>query len=504
MTAKLLAIKNFFFNPILVKDLRSTARSLRFFLFILGFVFLACIPLLAIAADLNFSRSGAGKELFDAMFIIQAVCIGLAIPAYACTTVSAERQRRTFDLLRITSLKPWEILWGKFVAIMSYILVFIFAFLPLVAICFLYGGADPKWVAMLYLHLLLGVAASAAFCLMLSSASGNSIKTIIVGYMFMVVASIMWYAVANEIMGLGENRRGARVLALFSVESIFIYGTPIMLWALFYLASSSLLKPPSWNKSTSLRIWFTVYMLLAVVLLYLLAGNPGGDEEFELFVILSAGIPSVFAAIGFCGEPSELPPRLKRKVRKVPTILKLFAPGKKSAALFVPLIFMISAGGALFRFLAAASDITERDDAVSLLAGILLFIVFCCALAAAARSVWDSPRSRVITISVIAGLILFPMLILLDYDRHGAFAGALWISPVMALMGQFGREFRIDTGPAVFNSFYLVATIAATYIAIKYQRKRRRLRLAPLSPRPTVPSRPGSGTEPVSPTDTLR
>jgi len=474
MTAKLLAIKNFFFNPILEKELRGTARSLRFFLFILSFVFIACIPLLVIAADLNFNRSGAGKELFDAMFTIQAVCIALAIPAYACTAVSSERQRRTFDLLRITSLKPWEILWGKFVAIMSYILVFIFAFLPLVAICFLYGGTDPTWVATLYFYLLLGVAASVAFCLMLSAASANSIKTVIVGYMFMMLASSVWGSVAEELMGLGEGWRGVEAPPLLSIESILAYGTPIMLWALFYLAASSLLKPPSWNKSTSLRIWFASYMFLALALLCLFAEDPGDfDDEFAPFLIICAGIPSVFAAVGFCGEPSELPPRLKMKVRKVPTILKLFAPGRRSAAMFVPLIFMISAGVVLIRYLANNTSVSQREDALWLLAGTFLFVIFCCSLAAAARSLWDSPRSRIISISVIAGLALFPMLVLLDFDRDSAFAGTLWISPMMALMDRFEGEFGVDTGPAIFFSFYLAATMAGVCVAVKYQRKRR-------------------------------
>lgn len=473
MAAVLLSIKNFFFNPILEKDLRGTGRSLKFFLFIIGFLFIACIPLLAIASDLNLNRSGAGKELFDAMFIIQAVCIALAIPAYACTTVAAERQRRTFDLLRITALSPWEILWGKFVAIMSYILIFIFAFLPLAAICFLYGGTDPKWVAMLYFYLLLGAAASSGFCLMLSAASSKSMQTVIVGYIFMFVGSCLWFAAANEAMGLGEGRR-ARELPFVSLEWLLMCLIPLMLWSLFHFAATSLLKPPSWNKSTSLRVWVAVYMLICVALMFLFHDDPGDEDELAGFLIFAVGIPSVFAAIGFCGEPGKLPARLIRKVKRIPILLKPFAPGWKTAIVFVLLTFLISAGAATARFLIANDRSGDREEIFVLLAGMSLFILFCCVLAVAARSLWNSPRSRIISVSVLAALILFPMLGLLEYDRHSTSAGIVWISPPLALLSLEEHNLRVESGPAFFFAFYTIATLAACRVAWYGARRRRR------------------------------
>ena len=468
MSSRLLAVKEFFFNPILEKDLRSTARSPRFFLFILVFLFIAGIVLLFLTDDLRRIRPGAGLELFTGMFVMQALCVAMAIPAYACTTVAAERQHRTFDLLRITSLEPWHIVWGKFVAIMVYIGVFIISFAPLVSICFLYGGVDPVVMTLAYVYLLLSTAACAAFCLMLSAASSNTIKSIIVGYVFMFVVAIAWFAAGDELLD-DATRRGRMFRKDFVTVIGLIYLSLAFLWSLFYLASTSLLKPPSWNRSTSLRIWFAAYVLVSLAAFVGISWWLWGrmdDDEVAVYLIALLGIPSLLAAIGFCGEPHRLPPRLNAKVAKIPVIFRpFFAPGSWTAAILVRAAFLLAGGIAMCAF-AALGRTSDLDEVLLLFLAIFVYINFCCSLAATVRRLWDTSRSRMITIAILIALTILPMLAFLDANSFGTVPSIVWISPPMAVAGFADARLGGDAGPAVFFSFYISGALVAFFTGL--------------------------------------
>lgn len=468
MSSWLLALKEFFFNPILEKDLRSTARSPKFFLFILVFLFIAGIVLLFLTDDLHRVRSGIGLELFTGMFVMQAICVALAIPAYACTTVAAERQHRTFDLLRITLLEPWHIVWGKFVAIMSYIGVFMISFSPLVAICFLYGGVDPLLMTLAYGYLLLSTATCAAFCLMLSAASSNSIKAIIVGYVFMFVVAIVWVVAGYELL-TDATRRGKMFQKDFVIALGLIYLSLAFLWTLFYLASTSLLKPPSWNRSTSLRIWFAAYVLVSLAAFmgtsWWLWGRMD-DEGTQFYLIALLGIPTLFAAVGFCGEPHKLSPRLNAKVAKIPVIFRhFFAPGSRTAASLVRAAFLLAGGIAMCAF-ASIGRWNDLDEVFLLFLAIFVYINFCCSLASTVRRLWDTSRSRIITIAILFALAILPLLAFLDAGSFHTAPSIVWISPPMAAAGFVDGSLGGDVGPAVFFSFYIIGALVAVFTGL--------------------------------------
>jgi len=478
MSFRLLAIKEFLFNPILEKDLRSTARSPRFFIFILAFLLIAGIVLLFLADDQSAPEPGTGLELFTGMFVMQAICVAVAIPAYACTTVAAERQHRTFDLLRITSLQPWHIVWGKFIAIMSYIAVFIFSFLPLVSICFLYGGVDPLLLALAYVYLLMSTATCAAFCLMLSAASSNTIKSVIVGYIFMIVAAIIWYMIGYELLE-EITRRGLMTMPKELVASLItLFLSLAFFWTLFYLASTSLLKPPSWNRSTSLRIWFAAFVLVSLGMflgIFHSLFGPLEAEAVQFYLILTLGIPSLFAAVGFCGEPHALSPRLKAKMAKIPAVFRwFFAPGGWSAALFVRAAYFL-AGGAAVVFFWSVGKARDLDEVFVLFLAIFVYINFCCSLASAVRRLWDTPRSRVITISILLALALLPLLAFLESSSFRTAPSIVWISPPMAVGGLVESGLGGDAGPPVFFSFYIIGAVIA-FLTATISRSRRRAR----------------------------
>jgi len=68
-------------------------------------------------------------------------------PAYAASTISEEKDRETLPLLLTTDLTDREILWGKAVSRMLFVLFAILAGVPVIIFSLLLGGTDPSFLA---------------------------------------------------------------------------------------------------------------------------------------------------------------------------------------------------------------------------------------------------------------------------------------------------------------------------------------------------------------------
>jgi len=165
-------------NPVMLKELRGAVRATKFILIVLATVIAGSAILLVRLRASDSVGAGFGYSMFMSLYVVQAICIGIAIPAYGSVAIAGERQQRTLDLLITTALRPWEIIWGKFAAIMVLIGIFLIACMPLVFICFLYGATDPFTVAISYMNLLGSAAVATMFCLLLSASAGDSTTTV--------------------------------------------------------------------------------------------------------------------------------------------------------------------------------------------------------------------------------------------------------------------------------------------------------------------------------------
>jgi len=181
-------------------------------------------------------------------------------------------------------------------------------------------------------------------------------------------------------------------------------------------------------------VWYVASMLTSTVFFFVIGnslwGSGIGRDVMAGYLISCVGIPGIFAAVGFCSEPRTVHPRLLEKAKRVPRILQPFVPGGFGSTYFVHLTITL----ALIVPLSVASALSSMnifEDTFWLAAGIFIYLAFCCSLSKTVRAFWDSPRSRVITLLTLAGLMLLPLLSLLfeDYSRAPAIA---WIDPFVA------------------------------------------------------------------------
>lgn len=153
-----------FWNPIVAKEYRSRMRSWRSPLAMT--VYIVLIAGLGYAMFSSMARSSSGYSgtvpnygvtLFKYLVVFQMVLITLVTPALTAGAISGERERQTIDLLFVTRIPPFSIIWGKLLASMSFVVLLLLLSVPIFSLVFLFGGIELDQV--LYSFLVTIVAA---------------------------------------------------------------------------------------------------------------------------------------------------------------------------------------------------------------------------------------------------------------------------------------------------------------------------------------------------------
>jgi ABC-2 type transport system permease protein len=138
-------------NPIVAKEYRSRMRTWRspvamtVYILLLGGLGWAIFSSTAAAARSSFNGAQAanyGQALFLWLVLFQMVLLAFITPALTAGAVSSERERQTIDLLFVTKLPAFSILWGKLLASMSFVILLLLLSVPIFSLVFLFGGIE--------------------------------------------------------------------------------------------------------------------------------------------------------------------------------------------------------------------------------------------------------------------------------------------------------------------------------------------------------------------------
>ena len=146
------AIAGALWNPIVAKEYRSRMRTWRSPVAMIAYVTLlggmgwavfSAISVTALSQGIGGNSYGQmGQTLFTALIIFQVALISFITPAVTAGAISGERERQTIDLLFVTPLPPFSIIWGKLLASMSFALLLLFLSVPIFSLVFLFGGIE--------------------------------------------------------------------------------------------------------------------------------------------------------------------------------------------------------------------------------------------------------------------------------------------------------------------------------------------------------------------------
>jgi ABC-2 type transport system permease protein len=167
-------------NPIVAKEYRSRMRTWRSPLAMTVYILLLGGLAWAIFAAMSYSSRNSynggqaanyGQGLFLYLVLFQMVLLAFITPALTAGAISSERERQTIDLLFVTKLPSFAILWGKLLASMSFVLLLLLLSVPIFSLVFLFGGIELDQVAAAFLVTaisaltlgIIGIACSTAF-----------------------------------------------------------------------------------------------------------------------------------------------------------------------------------------------------------------------------------------------------------------------------------------------------------------------------------------------------
>lgn len=156
------------------------------------FVYLATYSAVALQSA---ASDTIGRAISTATLIAQLIMALLLAVSLNATSIAAEKDQETFDLLNLTLFKSGEIVLGKYLSSTGFLFILVITALPIHALAFTFGGVEPSalWrvgvivIGMTLLTSAIGLLFSLV-CADLRSALGASFLTMVAAA---VVTSVM-------------------------------------------------------------------------------------------------------------------------------------------------------------------------------------------------------------------------------------------------------------------------------------------------------------------------
>ncbi len=282
-------------NPVLVKELRGRMRGPRAYLFLAGTLILLALVsyglyrLALFSVQSSFGGGGPsgaiiGQSVFIGLVFIALLVICAIAPSLTAGAISSEHERKTYDMLMATPLRPSSIVLGKLAVSLSYAGLILIAAVPLVSLSYVFGGVAT--VDMLQaLLLLVGFALTYnTIGLFFSALFRRTTPAILASFVvlaFFVIGSVFVYALVgvtrqqqppNWLLALNPFSAMASALVNRASPNIFSMGGGGFagpLFGLLYLLSGSSFDPgmfavsrPLWHYTIGVYAWLTVTLYL--------------------------------------------------------------------------------------------------------------------------------------------------------------------------------------------------------------------------------------------------
>jgi ABC-type transport system involved in multi-copper enzyme maturation permease subunit len=189
-------------NPVLSRELLVTLRANRSF--VLQLIYVAVLGLVVYMAwpsgqgGVNQVSSGAAQSLFELFFFGQFFLVALVTPAFAAGSITGEKERKTYELLLASPLKPSTILVGKLLSSLTYLVLLILSSLPLMILCFLLGGILLSEIFRAYLILILAAGTFGLISVACSSYFRRTSSALVVSYLVILPLALACVAMTRS------------------------------------------------------------------------------------------------------------------------------------------------------------------------------------------------------------------------------------------------------------------------------------------------------------------
>jgi ABC-type transport system involved in multi-copper enzyme maturation permease subunit len=232
-----------FDNPVLQRELLVNLRMHRGFLLLLSYVALLGVVVYVAwppetRLDLTTKPEEAGR-LVDLFFLGQYILMSLMVPSFAAGAIVGEKERKTYEMLLASPMRPGAVVVGKLAASMAHLAVLVFCSLPIVMLCLPLGGKSLYEVLATYAGMAASVVTFGMICLAASSYFNRTVASQLVSYM-VILPMALFGVVLYKVL---EDASNAGVL-IFTVGVLFPAGCAAVCVALMGNLSARLMHPP--------------------------------------------------------------------------------------------------------------------------------------------------------------------------------------------------------------------------------------------------------------------
>jgi ABC-type transport system involved in multi-copper enzyme maturation permease subunit len=228
-------------NPVLQRELLVNLRTLRAFVLLLAYnALLGLVVFLAWPQErqLDLTRNPEqAKGLVNLFFLGQYVLASLMAPSFAAGAITGEKERKTYEMLLASPLRPAAIVLGKLLASLAYLAILIASSLPIVMLALPLGGVSLYEVLAAYLALVLSVMAFGMVSIACSAYFEKTVAALVVSYLVILPLALLGVLFWIAFSAAGEFR-------LFLAVTIVPVAAGALAISLFVATSRRLLHPP--------------------------------------------------------------------------------------------------------------------------------------------------------------------------------------------------------------------------------------------------------------------
>ena len=173
-------------NPLVIREMRSRMRNRRTFFGLTGMAILlgglTSLIYTSVYYSSQYSRTYynttipgiefgpiIGKSIFITMGLLLLVTIPFSAITFAADGIAGEKERQTYEILRITPMTSQRLVWGKLGGIYILLLLYILLSLPFLSLSYVFGGVLLSEIIIATISILVTALVCTAWGLLISS-----------------------------------------------------------------------------------------------------------------------------------------------------------------------------------------------------------------------------------------------------------------------------------------------------------------------------------------------
>lgn len=367
-------------NPILVKEARQALKSRQFaitfaLLLICGWGW-SIVGLAMAGPGAGYTSTGPG--MFVGYYMILAFPLLVIVPFGAFRSLASEQEDRTYELLCITALRPWQIISGKLGSALLQMLVYLSAISPCLAFTYLLRGISLPTILVVILWTSLVSLGLSVIGLLLATMSTQRHWQVVASVAMIAGLMILFWIAAMIIVNMVVFDSDFPVNdPEFLVANGMLLTAYATYFALVFLAAAARITFASDNRSTKLRVVIAVqFMCLAAWSAGIIAYWKSSDWEVLLIGISFMLLHLFVTGALMTGESPELSLRVRRSLPRSflgRVFLTWFNPGPGTGYLFTVSFALAGVCAAALGLLAAGMALVNTGRGSSQEENVLAF-----------------------------------------------------------------------------------------------------------------------------------